>query len=483
MSLLNRYLPCLLPATCLMLGLSSQTATAAVLYYGYDASDTLAVINDDSGSGNTASARSEASFSTDVPAAVLDLANPGDRSFKPSNGGSSPGGATTNNTNLITNANIAANGGYTIETYIKLDGTSGLQKIIDLEGYDALRVHSGTTSVYFTPAGGTSSNIGTGRWAHVAGVLDAVAGEARFYVDGELIATAAASATRNMDLLNRGIGIGSHPTSFGETVNGLLAETRVSLGVVAPRDFRMSHTVVRLGFDSDDVLPTILDTSDRQNDATASSNASLDMNLPPQPYVNIPGAGNRSFRPGSNGGATTSNTNLITNANIAAFGGYTLESWVYLEGTSGSTQKIIDLEGYDNIRVNPGTTLVSFNVAGTGINADIGLNEWHHVAGVLDADAGLAMLYVDGELIGSAAASAVRSMDTLNRGIGFGSHPLGGEYVHGLLFEPRVSLGALTPDQFLIGVPEPSAVALLGLGSMLLTGLAWRRRRQAENAA
>jgi hypothetical protein len=455
-----------------------------VLRYSYDAGDSLANINDDSGATNHAAARSQAAFSTDVPAAVLDIADPGTRSFAPG-GGTSPGGATTNNIDLLTNANIAANGGYTLETYIKLDGSTGLnQKIIDLEGYDSLRIAPGTTNAFFTPQG-TQHNIGTGRWVHLAGVFDSDANQARFYVDGALIGTSAASLPRSMDNLNRGIGIGSHPTSFGEVVNGTLAETRVSLGAVAPRNFRMSPTLVRLGFDSNDVLPTILDTSDRQNDATASGGASLSTNTPIATKGSIVGAGDRSFRPGTNGVATTNNIDLLTNGNIATFGGYTLETWLYLEGTSGAIQKIIDLEGYDNLRINPGTTDVSFNVAGTGINFDVGLNQWHHVAGVLDLDAvtnpaqALASLYVDGSLVGSAITSASRNMDNLNRPISFGNHPLGGgEWFHGLLFEPRVSLGALSPDQFLLAIPEPTTLSLLAMGG----AAALLRRRRNRTA-
>ncbi|NQT53190.1 PEP-CTERM sorting domain-containing protein, partial [bacterium] len=378
-------------------------------------------------------------------------------------------------------ANIAANGGYTLETYIKLDGTAGLQKVIDLEGYDALRVASGSTNVYFTPQG-TQHNIGTGRWAHVAGVFDSDASQARFYVDGALIGTSAATLPRSMDNLNRGIGIGSHPTSFGEVVNGKLAETRVSLGALAPRNFRMSPTLVRLGFDSNDVLPTILDTSDRWNHATAAPGATLDPNIPLR--GGIVGAGDRSLRPGG-GATTTNNNNLLTNANIATFGGYTLETWIYLDGTSGSLQKIIDLEGYDSLRVNSNTTDVYFSPAGAGINFDIGLNRWCHVAGVLDLDAAanpaqaLASLYVDGLLIGSAITTANRGMDALSRPISFGSHPLGGELFNGLLFESRVSLGALSPDQFLTGVPEPTTMTLLALGGLALL----RRRRRRRHVA
>ncbi len=451
-----------------------------VLRYSYDAGDSLANINDDSGATNHAAARSQAGFSTDVPAAVLDLADPGTHSFAPG-GGTSPGGATTSNIDLLTNANIAANGGYTLETYIKLDGSTGSnQKIIDLEGYDSLRIAPGTTNAFFTPQG-TQHNIGTGRWVHLAGVFDSDSNQARFYVDGALIGTSAAGLPRSMDNLNRGIGIGSHPTSFGEVVNGKLAETRVSLGAVAPRNFRMSPTLVRLGFDSNDVLPTILDTSDRQNDATVLGAGSLSTNTPIPIKGSIVGAGDRSFRPGSGGGAVTNNTNLVTNANIATFGGYTIETWLHLEGTSSSLQKIIDLEGYDALRVLNNTTDVYFSPAGSGITFDVGLNQWHHIAGVLDVDAvvnpaqALASLYVDGRLVGSAITSASRLMDNLNRGIGFGSHPTsGGELVNGLLFEPRVSLGALSPDQFLLASPEPTTLGLLAMGG----GAALLRRRR-----
>ena len=108
------------------------------------------------------------------------------------------------------------------------------------------------------------------------------------------------------------------------------------------------------------------------------------------------------------------------------------------------------------------------------------LNQWTHIAGVLDDDTGLMALYFDGVLVDS-TVTALRpfaSLDpTQNPGLSIGGYP-DNHYgpFRGIIDEVRISDEALSPDQFLNvpPVPEPATATLLFLG---LGGLAWRRRR------
>ena len=106
-------------------------------------------------------------------------------------------------------------------------------------------------------------------------------------------------------------------------------------------------------------------------------------------------------------------------------------------------------------------------------------NQWIHVAGTLDDATGKLSLYINGSLANSLTTSVrpLGALDpTLNPGLGIGdlqsaTYP---ENFYGLIDEVRISDQALSPDQFLSAVPEPSAVILAGAG---LAVLSLRRRR------
>ncbi|MDB4383283.1 hypothetical protein N9Z79_04230 [Akkermansiaceae bacterium] len=92
------------------------------------------------------------------------------------------------------------------------------------------------------------------------------------------------------------------------------------------------------------------------------------------------------------------------------------------------------------------------------------INQWHYVALVFEHDGqpvdadfkiyGTMTWYFDSnEPAGSAPATKDDFGDSLNRTIGVGGHPLGfgADFFTGLLFEPRVTLGALAPTELLYG--------------------------------
>lgn len=110
---------------------------------------------------------------------------------------------------------------------------------------------------------------------------------------------------------------------------------------------------------------------------------------------------------------------------------------------------------------------------------------WHHYAWVHPADSGQVDMYYDGQLVGSLLAGSLVDVD-------LGSNPRMSVILehspsvspHLTIDEVRVSDTALVPAQLLSAVPEPSTLALAGIG---LAGMLWcaarrRTRRTALNS-
>lgn len=229
--------------------------------------------------------------------------------------------------------------------------------------------------------------------------------------------------------------------------------------------------------------------------------------------ADVPAADLRQFTTGVGSVNTTAGThqttsnNIINNSQILAAGGLTFEAWIKPNAafTNGELKQVISESGVINLTVDPAGNNVFFRVsrppaggaAGnpspggnvTSPNAPLVKDVWTHVAGVLsDVTAGVAHangdridgtlnIYVNGELKGSTAATNIVTgfEYPLTRATAIGNHPtVVTQNFQGLIFEPRVSLGALDPSQFTVVVPEPGSLAALGCAAaaMLL-----RRKR------
>jgi hypothetical protein len=141
--------------------------------------------------------------------------------------------------------------------------------------------------------------------------------------------------------------------------------------------------------------------------------------------------------------------------------------------------------GLDPFRLSlmqPGNGLI-FQIVDGGNHAvrlsyTVPFDQWVFAAGTLDDATGLMNLYVNGSLVASTTTS-IRPLGALDpayaAGLGIGSDQTGqfGELLNGWLDEVRLSDTALRPDEFLVQVPEPSAIALIGVGAAMFL----RRRR------
>ena len=171
---------------------------------------------------------------------------------------------------------------------------------------------------------------------------------------------------------------------------------------------------------------------------------------------------------------------LIAMGDVYDAGGLTSEVWIK-SAVPTTTQNIATVLGTLSVDTSTsgGVTFISKN------SSAITGNVWTHVAGVFVPDegwttgdmAGTSNLYVNGELMQSDPATWESAY--AHRGLGLGGHAYEGTWnsYTGQVYEPRISLGALTVDQFTCQVPEPGAATLLVTVVASLLACAWRKRK------
>jgi hypothetical protein len=223
-------------------------------------------------------------------------------------------------------------------------------------------------------------------------------------------------------------------------------------------------TVFRYSFDAATPLPVVPDQGPAGNNATAGPAAMLSADIPPESTF---GAGDRSLDCRVNG-AVTDATLLLSNAAIAAGGGFTMEAWFKWNG-GGTVNSIIDYAGTEKLVIDlraggPPAVAIRFNDT---VAFPIGFaipGRWQYVAAVFQACpnpdgtvTGTLTTYLDCLLAPTSVTPGVTKDgfgDSLGRGVGVGQHPLGFalDFFDGLIFEPRVSLRALDPSELLLRI-------------------------------
>lgn len=226
-----------------------------------------------------------------------------------------------------------------------------------------------------------------------------------------------------------------------------------------------------------------------------SANGSVDfgaVTLSPDLPALVPvGGGDRSMVFDGASGVNLPGTQQLLNSTLETEGGFTIETWFNYSG-GGNINSIIDYAGTEKLvreaagtgaayRNNSALPLYSLGTAEPG--------EWHYAAVVFSptsavdgtgAITGDFTFYFDSatSVLTETGVSISDFGDSLNRTIGVGTHPVGfaGDFFNGLIYEPRVSLGALEPSELMISsaIPEPGSITLI-LGSLFLTIV--RRRR------
>jgi Concanavalin A-like lectin/glucanases superfamily len=176
-----------------------------------------------------------------------------------------------------------------------------------------------------------------------------------------------------------------------------------------------------------------------------------------------PEAGDRAIVCNGSGGILAPDTEQLNRTNIANAGGFTYEAWFKWNG-AGNINAIIDYAGTEKLirrGTDPGPAMETDNSTISQIGA-ASSNQWHYVAVVFtatssnlasDSVTGNYTFYLDTNTpTATVSGITINNFgDTLHQTIGVGTHPAGfaSDYFNGLIFEPRISLGALPAGSLL----------------------------------
>ncbi len=347
-------------------------------------------------------------------------------------------------------------------------------------------------NITLSGGGSTAGMTVTGGMVDVAADLQVE----KLTLSGGTVATEESQLTVTQQALLGGVpyhlDAGSSFSLSGSDLGGSNGERLVtlsggSLKIGFPTEPVAVDTVFHYSFTDGLMLPTVPDLGTGANDGVAGPAAILSENIP---TVGVSGGlGNRALDgsvAGVDDGVVTSEALSLSNANIAAAGGFTYEAWFNWNG-EGNINSIIDYAGTEKLTVQPGLggdVRMGFDYGGSGgiILGNATPGQWHYAAVVFDSDGntvnadgtlnGTVTTYFDG-LDPMVTENVVKDPfgDSLNRMIGVGQHPngYGGDYLDGLVFEPRVSLEPLGPGELLFVPDGANEVLDLSLTNVAVT--------------
>jgi hypothetical protein len=233
-------------------------------------------------------------------------------------------------------------------------------------------------------------------------------------------------------------------------------------------------------------LPFVPDRGGADNNGTADAGLVLSADVPrfqtPVDY------GNRSIDGVGTAGVTTTTIDSLDNQVVADAGGFSYETWFKWNG-GGNINSIIDYAGTEKLVINPDLRM-RINGLDSPL-ATVSTGQWHYAAVVFDTQGNAAIpddgfpgdytisgvfdLYLDGTALGTTDEVTINGFgDSLDRGIGVAKHPLGfgGDFFDGLVYSPRVTLGALAESELLYAPTFDGALKLTvdrGTGAMTVS--------------
>lgn len=403
--------------------------------------------------------------------------------------------------------NGVPNGDYTLEFSVQVDaggaevgaGTLGLfvEKPVDANAGLRLNIakngqSSSSGGAVNVALGGNDNTDGQ----HVFRVVHQGAGQYFIYRDGvALNGGAAVTGVNNAN--NNGIFLGDFSGSLGGDYS--IDYLRLTAGAFAPAPV-VADAHIQLGFDFASGAVAAQNGGVVVDDSGAPG-SSFEVGLGNPTYSGIvPPANNLQNATGIGsvdlGGGQHNLQSILTvaesgltEAAITAAGGVTMEAWINVNSTPGrgtilgigdafvleTNTNVLRLLTNSSSNPTP-TILIDDAVKANG--------EWIHLAGVFSINPGpnnTSAIFMNGELIDfEGGLSFIPVLDAVgNRRVTIGTGSNFPQFVFdGHVFEPRISLGALTPDQFTFAqpVPEPGTAVLL-VGSSLV--IARRRRKRA----
>ncbi len=147
----------------------------------------------------------------------------------------------------------------------------------------------------------------------------------------------------------------------------------------------------------------------------------------------------------------------VTFSDIRANGGLSIEVWIKGAGDGVGRDTILTIAGSYAVGIYDGAVEIRNGLNGDSAVASADLSDWTHVAGVFsvsDEDTGIGQLrtdlklFVDNQLVASLDDTSFST--DVDGGIALGSNLAGsGDFYTGSVFEPTISLGSLSTDEFL----------------------------------